>query len=178
MQNISYYHSPLGQMLLASDEKGLTGLWFSSDRFYGDILGKNYHVRDDDYIKAAKKWLAQYFAGQKPAFTPKLHLQGTPFQIKVWKALLHIPYGQTRSYKEIAEKVSSSPQHLPIRAVGGAVGRNHIDLIVPCHRVVGSNGNLTGYGAGIDKKIQLLKLEGVNLTQFSMPKKVVLSKQK
>lgn len=166
MQHISFYQSLLGKILLASDDQGLTGLWFASDRFYADNLNKNHETREDKPILAAKKWLDEYFTGKKPAFTPKLHLQGTAFQVKVWQALLQIPYGQTRSYKEIAQKVSTNRNHLPTRAVGAAVGRNHIALIIPCHRVVGSNGNLTGYGAGIDKKIQLLKLEGVDTAQF------------
>lgn len=169
MQHISYYQSPFGKILLASDEKGLTGLWFSSDRFYADNLSKNYESKADSYLLSAKKWLTQYFAGKKPNFTPQLHLQGTAFQLKVWQALLQISYGQIATYKEIAEKVSPNAKHFPVRAVGGAIGRNHLSLIVPCHRVIGSNGNLTGYAAGIDKKIQLLKLERIDTAQFSRP---------
>ena len=86
---------------------------------------------------------------------------GTTFQKGVWQTLLQIPYGQTFTYKQVAQSVAKDPHHLPIRAVGGAIGRNHISLMVPCHRVIGSNGNLTGYSAGIDKKVELLKLENI-----------------
>lgn len=115
----------------------------------------------DEYIKSAQKWLDQYFTGQKPDFIPQLHLIGTTFQKGVWQTLLQIPYGQTFTYKQVAQSVAKDPHHLLIRAVGGAIGRNHISLMVPCHRVIGSNGNLTGYSAGIDKKVELLKLENI-----------------
>lgn len=162
-QNISYYNSPLGKILLASDDQGLIGLWFSTSKYYADILEKNVQQKSNDYLKDAKRWLDQYFAGQRPDFLPTLHLIGTPFQRKVWQALLQIPYGKTYTYKQIAHMVTASANHLPIRAVGGAIGRNHISLIVPCHRVIGSNGKLTGYSGGIDKKVSLLQLEKINL---------------
>ena len=170
MQTISYYNSPLGKILLASDQVGLTGLWFEDDRGYADNLDLEHQMGEASFIRDAKKWLDLYFSGQKPDFTPKLHLQGTDFQIKIWQELLKIPYGQVVSYKNLAQKVASSPDHLPIRAIGGAVGKNHITVIIPCHRVIGADNNLTGYKAGIDKKIQLLELEGINTKVFTRPK--------
>ena len=152
MQTIFTYHSPLGKILLASDERGLIGLWFATSKYYADILNDEVKVGSDEYIKSAQKWLDQYFTGQKPDFIPQLHLIGTTFQKGVWQTLLQIPYGQTFTYKQVAQSVAKDPHHLPIRAVGGAIGRNHISLMVPCHRVIGSNGNLTGYSAGIDKR--------------------------
>lgn len=169
MQEITYYNSPVGKILLASDDLGLTGLWLHSDRFYADNLTEDHQLGTNNYLADAIKWLDLYFAGKNPNFLPKLHLIGTNFQNQVWLALLEIPYGEVTTYKKIAEKVAGRTDHLPIRAVGGAVGRNHIALIVPCHRVIGSNGNLTGYGGGIDKKIQLLQLEGIDISKFSLP---------
>ncbi|CCI84724.1 methylated-DNA--protein-cysteine methyltransferase [Lactobacillus pasteurii DSM 23907 = CRBIP 24.76] len=170
MQTISYYDSPFGKILLASDQAGLTGLWFEDDRGYADNLTSEHRLGESSFVKDAKEWLDLYFAKQKPDFTPKLHLQGTDFQIKVWQELMKIPYGQVISYKDLAQKVSSDPKHLPIRAAGGAVGKNHITVIIPCHRVIGANNNLTGYRAGIEKKIQLLELEGINTKLFTNPR--------
>ena len=133
----------------------------SCSLLHADILNDEVKVGSDEYIKSAQKWLDQYFTGQKPDFIPHLHLIGTTFQKGVWQTLLQIPYGQTFTYKQVAQSVAKDPHHLPIRAVGGAIGRNHISLMVPCHRVIGSNGNLTGYSAGIDKKVELLKLENI-----------------
>lgn len=166
MKTISYYNSPIGKILLASDEQGLVGLWLDTDRYYGDILAKNYSEGENEYLVSAKKWLDIYFQGKEPTFTPQLHFTGTDFQKRVWQALLKIPYGTTITYKKIAVQVAKDKEHLPIRATGGAVGRNHICIIVPCHRVVDVNHNLTGYAAGIDKKIKLLRLEGVDISQF------------
>lgn len=169
MQTASYYNSPIGKILLASDEQGLIGLWLDTDRYYGDNLDKEYSEGGNKYLASAKKWLDIYFQGKEPDFTPQLHLIGTDFQKRVWQALLKIPYGMTTTYKDIAVQAAKDKDHLPIRAAGGAIGRNHICIIIPCHRVVGANHNLTGYGGGIDKKIQLLKLEGVDINQFKEP---------
>lgn len=163
MQTISYYNSPLGKILLAADKQGLIGLWFDTDRYYGDTLTKDYIEEENIYLISAKKWLDIYFKAKQPNFTPKLHLIGTHFQKSVWNALLHIPYGQTTTYKEVAMQIASDPNHLPTQAAGTAIGKNHLSLIIPCHRVIGSNGKLTGYAAGIDKKFKLLQLEGINI---------------
>lgn len=169
MQIISSYNSPIGKILLTSDEQGLTGVWFDTDRYYADNLAKEYSKGKNEHLVSAKKWLDIYFQGKEPDFIPQLHLIGTDFQKRVWQALLKIPYGTTTTYKEIAAQVAKDKEHLPIRATGGAVGKNHICLIIPCHRVVGTNKNLTGYVAGIDKKIKLLQLEKIDINQFKEP---------
>ncbi len=120
---------------------------------FPDIPQKNLPIFDE-----VKIWLKIYFSGREPNFTPKLHMIGTNFRLEVWKILMQIPYGKITTYGEIAEKLNSSA-----RAVGGAVGHNPISIIIPCHRVIGTNGNLTGYAGGIDKKFKLLRLEGVQI---------------
>ena len=157
MQTVSYYNSPIGKILLASDEQGLIGLWLDTDRYYGDNLDKEYSEGGNKYLASTKKWLNIYFQGKEPDFTPQLHLIGTDFQKRVWQALLKIPYGMTTTYKDIAVQAAKDKDHLPIRAAGGAIGRNHICIIIPCHRVVGVNHNLTGYGGRIVYEYSLVK---------------------
>ena len=125
------------------------------------------------FLKDALRWLDIYFSGQKPDFLPKLHLIGTDFQREVWDILLEIPYGQTVTYGEIARKIADKRglKTMSAQAVGGAVGHNEISIIIPCHRVVGTNGSLTGYAGGIDKKISLLKLEHTDMSRLFIPKK-------
>ena len=143
--------TPLGTITLASDGEALTGLYFERQAHRPDLEGS---VSDLPVFDEARAWLSEYFAGRIPKSVPKLHLFGTPFQKRVWEALLSIPYGQTVSYASLAARLNSSA-----RAVGGAVGRNPVLLIVPCHRVIGSRGELTGYAGGIAKKAALLALE-------------------
>lgn len=151
------YESPLGKILLTANDDGLTGLFFDEQKYlpknFPDIPQKNLPIFDE-----VKRWLEIYFSGREPNFTPKLHMIGTNFRLEVWKILMQIPYGKITTYGEIAKKINSSA-----RAVGGVVGHNPISIIIPCHRVIGSNGNLTGYAGGIDKKIKLLQLEGVQI---------------
>ena len=118
--------------------------------------------KETDIIRSAKAWLDIYFSGQKPDFTPPLHLAGTKFQTAVWERLLQIPYGTTTTYGNIAGELSGTGGNktMSAQAVGGAVGRNPVSIIVPCHRVVGSRGQLTGYAGGLERKRSLLKLEG------------------
>jgi len=146
--------SPLGDITLASDGRFLTGLWFDGQKHYGSTLGE-YREGEVPVFEAVRNWLNIYFKGEIPDFTPPILLIGTPFQKAVWEQLLLIPYGSTRTYRDIAKAVSCSS----CQAVGGAVARNPISLIVPCHRIIGSDGNLTGYAAGLDKKLFLLQLE-------------------
>ncbi len=158
----SLYQSPVGEILLAADEIGVVGIWFKDEKYYAACLAPNNLPRETPIIQTVKKWLDLYFAGKEPDFTPPLHMLGTPFQIAVWRILQTIPYGQTTTYHAIAQKIATA-RGLPCmsaQAVGTAVGKNNLNLIVPCHRVVGSNNSLAGYAGGIDKKIQLLKLEG------------------
>ncbi len=151
------YESPLGRMLLAADDGGLTGAWFYGQRYFArglDDAEKNVEV-EAPALTAASRWLDAYFAGGRPdvADVP-LAPRGTAFQRRVWSALLAIPYGETRTYGELAAELGSSP-----RAIGTAVGRNPISVIIPCHRVVGADGSLTGYAGGLDRKRALLELE-------------------
>lgn len=165
---ISHYLSPLGGITLASDGEALNGLWFDGQKHFGVILGGDCHEKDLPVFIQTRKWLDIYFSGREPDFTPPLRMDGTPFQKEVWKILLTIPYGKTTTYGEIAAKIGGRPgsearpgpgRHMSAQAVGGAVGRNPVSIIVPCHRVVGAGGSLTGYAAGLEKKQYLLSLE-------------------
>lgn len=129
-------------------------------------------ICDDKILGDTKKWLDLYFSGEEPNFTPKLKLEGTEFRREVWKILLEIPYGETLSYKGIAEKLIASGKYerMSSQAVGGAVGHNPISIIIPCHRVVGTSGSLTGYAGGLARKVKLLELEGIDVNKFFMPK--------
>ena len=160
----SVYSSELGDILLAADEIGLTGLWFFGQSYFADTLPTEQIAQETPILTQAREWLDEYFSGKEPDFTPKLHPIGSPFRQAVWKLLLQIPYGQTTTYGEIArqlEKLQNRP-HMSAQAVGGAVGHNGISIIIPCHRVVGTKGNLTGYAGGLDKKMALLELEHAN----------------
>ena len=160
----SRYSSELGDILLAADEIGLTGLWFVGQNYFADTLPAEQIAQETVILAQAKEWLDVYFSGKEPDFTPPLHPIGSPFRQAVWKLLLQIPYGQTTTYGEIArqmEKQQNCP-HMSAQAVGGAVGHNGISIIIPCHRVVGTKGSLTGYAGGLDKKMALLELEHAN----------------
>ncbi len=169
MQYISKYTSPIGSIVLAANETALTGLWFEGQKYFAHSLGTDYIEKELPIFAKAKKWLDIYFSGKEPDFTLPLHLEGTAFQIDVWNILASIPYGQTITYGEIAEKLIGKRgiPRMSAQAVGGAVGCNKISILIPCHRVIGSNGSLTGYAAGIDRKIELLKLEKVSIPYFS-----------
>lgn len=155
------YSSPLGGITLASDGAALIGLWFDGQRHFGSTLGKDPRQGEPALFAEAVRWLDLYFDGGVPDFTPALRLAGTPFQRSVWRALQAIPYGQTRTYGALARELGLSPA--ASRAVGGAVGRNPISLIVPCHRVIGADGSLTGYAGGVERKRWLLQKEGAAL---------------
>ncbi len=173
MQYISKYESPLGSILLAADEKGLTGLWLEGQKYFARYLHKEHEERELSVFEQAKEWLTVYFSGREPDFQLPLHFTGTAFQNEVWEILCGIPYGQTTTYGNIAAQLAKKKglERMSAQAVGGAVGRNEISIIVPCHRVVGSNGNLTGYAGGIDKKVALLKLEKAYRDTFFIPRK-------
>lgn len=162
MQFTTEYSSPLGDILLAADEIGLTGLWFLGQKYFALSLEKDNEQKEIPVIKQAKQWLDIYFSGKDPDFTVPLHLQGTDFQREVWNILRAIPYGQTATYKEIAKQIALQRgiAHMSAQAVGGAVGHNPVSILVPCHRVLGTDGSLTGYAGGIEKKRSLLRLEG------------------
>lgn len=167
----STYNSSVGAITMASNGVALTGLWFDGQKYFGDTLPKEYKEKELPIFDEAKRWLTIYFQGKEPDFTPPLYLEATPFRKSVWEILLKIPYGQTMTYGEIADIIASQKgiARMSAQAVGGAVGHNPISLIVPCHRVVGTNGSLTGYAGGMDKKVKLLTLEKVNMEKFFVP---------
>ncbi len=173
MNYTSHYNSPIGGILLAADSQGLTGLWFEGEKYYCDNLDKNHCEQETEIIKETKRWLDIYFSGKKPDFMPPLNPIGSEFRQQVWEILKKIPYGKTITYNDIACKIASQRglKKMSAQAIGGAVGHNEISIIIPCHRVVGTNKSLTGYAGGIDKKIKLLELEGLNINEFIIPTK-------
>ena len=162
------YPSPIGNLTLISDGTNLTHVILEKESYYQNIK-KEAKTNDNlEIFKQTKTWLDKYFNKEKPNIDDlKLKLEGTPFQIKVWNILKKVPYGQTVTYGFVAQKINSKTS---ARAVGGAIGHNPIPIIIPCHRVVGANNNLTGFTGGIDVKIKLLKLEGINTTKYKIPK--------
>lgn len=154
MEYISYYNSPIGDILLASDGEFLTGLWFVNQKYYAKNLNRDAKEKSLEIFDLTRKWLDSYFEENKPRFNIPIKFIGTDFQVAIWQSLLKIPYGEFVTYGDLARILNTSP-----RAVGTAVGKNPISIIVPCHRVVGKNNSLTGYAGGIDKKEYLLKLE-------------------
>jgi methylated-DNA-[protein]-cysteine S-methyltransferase len=172
MQYVNRYQSPIGKILLAADDTGLTGLWFEGQKYFGLYLDKEHEERELPVFEQAKQWLDVYFSGREPDFKVPLHFIGTDFQKEVWEILYSIPYGQTTTYGEIAKQLAAKRglKHMSAQAVGGAVSHNEISILVPCHRVVGTNGSLTGYAGGIDKKIALLKLEGALKEEYFIPR--------
>ena len=173
MQYITHYQSPLGNILLAADDIGLTGLWFEGQKYYALYLDKEHEEKEIPLFADVKRWLDIYFSGKEPDFQLPLHFTGTDFQNEVWEILYSIPYGKTMTYGEIAKQIASNRglKRMSAQAVGGAVGHNEISIIIPCHRVVGTNGSLTGYAGVIDKKVALLTLENVDTSAFFVPKK-------
>lgn len=166
MYYICKYVSPLGGMTLASDGKNLTGLWFDGQKYFAAALPAQYEERELQVFAQTKRWLDIYFTGKEPCFTPPLSMGGvSPFRKRVWEIMCTIPYGHTSTYGKIASQIAAETgKRVSAQAVGGAVGHNGIALIIPCHRVLGAGGSMTGYAGGIDKKIALLQLEGAELT--------------
>ena len=168
-----HYDSPLGRILLAADEIGLTGLWFDGQKYFARDLPGEHTKQEVPVLAETKRWLDVYFSGREPDFTPPLHPVGSAFRQSVWEILLQIPYGQTTTYGEIARRLAEERglARMSAQAVGGAVGHNEIAIIIPCHRVVGANGSLTGYAGGIAKKKKLLELERADMSRFFVPAK-------
>lgn len=171
------YSSPVGEITLAcdGDGKNLVGLWLEGQKYHGGLIAESMTEKDDmPVFELAEKWLDRYFAGEKPAVSElPLAPIGSEFRQEVWKILCEIPYGQVITYGDIAKKmaVKMGRESMSGQAVGGAVGHNPISIIIPCHRVVGASGSLTGYAGGIDKKVKLLELEGVDMSRLFMPEK-------
>lgn len=167
------YKSLLGGITLVSDGKALTELRFDDQKYSEDLLSKEDVQKTLAIFEQTIQWLDIYFSGKEPNFTPLLSMKTTPFRKAVWEIMLTIPFGQTMTYGEIAKQIARQRggKKMSAQAVGGAVGHNAIPLIIPCHRVVGANGNLTGYSGGIHKKIQLLTIEKVDMSTFFIPVK-------
>lgn len=159
--NIFYYHSPLGPIMMASDGEALSGLWFEGQKYFADGIEGEYTEKSLPIFDEVIRWLDIYFKGHEPGFTPLILMKTTSFRKAVWEVMLTIPYGKTMTYGEIANVIAKKRNisKMSSQAVGGAVSHNPISLIIPCHRVVGADGSLTGYAGGIDKKRQLLELE-------------------
>lgn len=171
MQYTNKYSSPIGRITMASNEERLTGLWFDGQKYFGSTLSSDHEEKHLSVFEDTKCWLDCYFSGEIPAFTPPLLLSDTPFRLAVWEILKGIPYGQTITYGKIADMLAKQKglKSMSAQAVGGAVGHNPISIIIPCHRVVGVNGSLTGYAGGMDKKIKLLTLEKTDLKNLFIP---------
>ena len=169
MDYTHHYESPLGGITLGSDGEALIGLWFDGQKYFGDTLRESWEEKTLSIFEEADQWLNIYFSGKAPEFTPKLAMRTTAFRKMVWEIMLGIPFGQTMTYGQIAR---TAAQRMGIvwmsaQAVGGAVGHNALSLIIPCHRVVGKDGRLTGYAGGIERKIKLLEMEGVNTSALT-----------
>ena len=171
MQYTAAYQSSVGDVLLAADETGLTGLWFEGEKFYALSLDPEHEERETPIFAITRRWLDIYFSGHEPDFMPPVHMIGSEFRRCVWELLLQIPYGTTVTYGDLARQVARRRglRRMSAQAVGGAVGHNEISIIVPCHRVAGTNGSITGYAGGVDKKRRLLELEGVDMEKFFVP---------
>lgn len=170
-QYIETYASPLGIITMGSNGNQLTGLWFEGQKYFDHPSGDRPQHLSLPIFDETRTWLDVYFQGKRPTFTPPMLLNDTPFRRTVWQLLLTIPYGETTTYKDIARKWAR--QHgvksMSSQAVGGAVGRNPISIIIPCHRVIGTNGSLTGYAGGMDRKRWLLQWEQENTDRFFIP---------
>lgn len=163
MTYICRYVSPLGGMVIASNNSKIAGLWFDGQKYFGSTLSRCYKEKNLPVFKETKRWLDVYFSGECPDFTPPLLMETTPFRKAVWDILLKVPFGRTITYGEIASNIARQRgiKRMSAQAVGNAVGHNAISLIVPCHRVIGANGNLRGYAGGIERKIKLLYMERI-----------------
>lgn len=175
MRYETFYSSPLGEILLISDGTSLTGAWIEGQKHcLGDLKEEIIQKNDLEIFIKTKIWLNQYFDKKRPRISElSLAPEGNEFRQSVWEILCQIPYGETITYGEIAKIIAKrlNKELMSAQAIGNAVGNNPISIIIPCHRVVGKNGNLTGYAGGIDKKIKLLEIEGINMQKFFIPKK-------
>ena len=165
-----YDNSPVGRLFLTSDGEALTGLWFSGfQRFFDSSRTENVTQRSIPVLDEARQWLDIYFQGKDPGPIPAVNPQVTAFRREVCEIMCGIPYGETATYGSIAKELAArrGKKSMSSQAVGGAVGHNPIGIIIPCHRVVGASGKLTGYGGGMDRKIALLELEGFDMSQFT-----------
>lgn len=168
MDYIAYYNSPLGSITMASEGTALVGLWFDGQKYFADTLLDPEHEERPDLpiFEQTRRWLDMYFTGKDPGFTPPIVMRTrSDFRRQVWELLLTIPFGHTLTYGAIARRIAATfgLSSMSAQAVGGAVGHNPVSLIIPCHRVVGANGSLTGYAGGVERKERLLQNEGIIL---------------
>lgn len=170
----TYYNSPVGKLLIASKDGKLIGLWIEGQKYYlGKIKDELIENDKEEILVKTKKWLNKYFLGENPKISDlDISLNGTSFEKVVWELLKKIPYGEVTTYKELSKKVAKKlgKEKMSAQAVGGAIGHNPISIIIPCHRVVGTDGSLTGYAGGIDKKVKLLEFENVDMAKLYIPK--------
>ncbi len=169
------YPSPIGKLTICCDGENIVGLWIEGQRYFKENIQNSVEDSNLPVLTAAKSWLDRYFAGKKPGISElPLHPLGTDFRKSVWKALCEIPYGTVTTYGKIADKVAldTKKDQVSARAVGGAIGHNPISIIIPCHRVVGANGSLTGYAGGIETKLKLLRHEGADISGLYIPAKL------
>jgi methylated-DNA-[protein]-cysteine S-methyltransferase len=165
MEYVHRIKSPVGTLTVSSDGKNVCGLWIAGQKYFAKTLGKDVLEQNLPVFEDVKKWLGIYFSGKEPDFMPPLMPRGSPFQKSIWNILCKIPYGQTTSYGVIAKQLELENNGKPAsaRAAGGAVGHNPGSNLIPCHRVTGKNGGLTGYAGGLDIKRKLLQMEGVKI---------------
>ncbi|HIV03189.1 MAG TPA: methylated-DNA--[protein]-cysteine S-methyltransferase [Candidatus Aphodoplasma excrementigallinarum] len=170
----AHYGSPLGRILLAGREGALVGLWFEGQKYFpGSVRAETAENEDTPVLRQAAQWLDRYFAGERPAIGElNLAPSGSEFRKEIWNMLCEIPYGEVTTYGRLAKEFASryAGANMSAQAAGGAVGHNPISIIIPCHRVVGANGSLTGYAGGVDKKLALLTHEGADLSGLFVPK--------
>lgn len=172
MDYLSTLNSPVGPLTVASDGDALVGLWLDGQKYFEATLGETEERPELPVLQEARAWLDRYFEGVDPGPIPPVSPRGTAFRQRVWTMLAEIPYGQLTTYGELARRIEEETgARTSARAVGGAVGHNPISIILPCHRVVGSTRSLTGYAGGLQKKIALLRLEGVDVDALKVPTK-------
>lgn len=171
----TYYSSPVGKILLAAENNKLIGLWIEKQKYYlSDFKAKIHEAENIPILNETKKWLDRYFKGEKPEINElELAPIGSDFRQSVWKKLCEIPYGKVITYNHIAKEIARERkmEKMSAQAVGGAVGHNPISIIIPCHRVVGASGSLTGYAGGLQIKKYLLQHEQVDMSKLFIPKK-------
>lgn len=165
------YETPIGNITIVSNRIEISGIYFDDQKNVSCYINESISNDDLPMFCETKKWLDIYFSGECPNFTPPLNLDNlSEFRKRVCEIMLNIPFGKTTTYGSIAKQIEKeTKKRVSAQAVGGAVGHNPISIIIPCHRVIGTNGNLTGYAGGLDKKIELLKIEGIDTSKFTLP---------
>lgn len=171
MNYMCKYNSEIGNIIIVSDGENLTGLWFEGQKHFLNLFEEQ--EEELEIFTRTKRWLDIYFSGKKPEFSIPVIFSGTEFRVKVWNILKEIPYGEVITYGDIAKRLAEEKgiKKMSAQAVGAAVGHNPISIIVPCHRVIGNNNNLTGYAGGLDKKKRLLEIEGIDISKMTVPEK-------